>query len=272
MKIKEVEQLTGMKSANIRYYESKELIVPSRQGNNYREYSEEDVEMLRKIKVMRLLGISVEDVRKIFTGELSMEDAVSTRLTELDAEAKSIKETQAACNAILEQHLQINDLSESILSGTPSQWEPRMKQIRMQDADKSFLIKGMLLMAVLPIFYLLMTLAHGNFINTGNPDGNRIVIGAGCFFILYSYILCIYEGAKGYGLTWSMGAGTNWQAPGLGILSNSYSICSIGLVLFGAIYGLSIFFTMYLIMGILLCGTRIYFIKKDIHPIKRAVM
>lgn len=270
MKIKEVEQLTGMKSANIRYYESKELIIPKRQGNNYREYSEEDVEMLKKIKVMRLLGISVDDVRRVFTGELSIEDAASARLTELDAEVKSLKETQAACTAIVERHIQVKDLTESILSGTPKQWESRMKKLWMQDADKSFLIKGMLLMAVLPVLYWLVSLVNGNILNTGNADGNRIVAYVGGFFILYGYLLCIYEGAKGYCLTWVMGVGTNWRAPGLGILSNSYSMCGVGLVLLGAVLGLPAFFAMYLILGMLLCGTRVYFIKREIHPIKRA--
>jgi len=57
MKIKEVENQVGMTRANIRYYEQEGLLNPtSRNENNYREYSEEDVKQLQRIKILRLLG------------------------------------------------------------------------------------------------------------------------------------------------------------------------------------------------------------------------
>ena len=48
MTIKEVETLTGITKANIRFYEKEGLLAPGRSSNNYREYSEDDVEHLRK--------------------------------------------------------------------------------------------------------------------------------------------------------------------------------------------------------------------------------
>ena len=64
MKIKEMEQRTGIPSANIRYYEKEGLLHPVRKENNYREYSEEDLNRLEQIKILRLLGVSLEDIRK----------------------------------------------------------------------------------------------------------------------------------------------------------------------------------------------------------------
>ena len=47
MKIKDVEKQVGISKANIRFYEEEGLIHPARnQENNYREYSETDVEQL----------------------------------------------------------------------------------------------------------------------------------------------------------------------------------------------------------------------------------
>lgn len=43
MKIKEVEQRTGITKANIRYYESQGLISPNREANGYRTYDESHV-------------------------------------------------------------------------------------------------------------------------------------------------------------------------------------------------------------------------------------
>ena len=39
MTIKEVEILTGITKANIRFYEKEGLLAPGRSSNNYREYS-----------------------------------------------------------------------------------------------------------------------------------------------------------------------------------------------------------------------------------------
>lgn len=59
MTIKEVEQELGIPRANIRFYEKKNLLHPERGENTYREYSEEDVATLKKIIILRKIGISV---------------------------------------------------------------------------------------------------------------------------------------------------------------------------------------------------------------------
>lgn len=64
MQIKDVEILTGMPRANIRYYEKEGLLNrTTRNVFNYREYTEEDVEQLRRIKVLRLLEVPMEEIR-----------------------------------------------------------------------------------------------------------------------------------------------------------------------------------------------------------------
>ena len=59
MKIKDVEIQVGISKANVRFYEEEGLIHPARnQENNYREYSEADVEQLEEFKKLRLLGLT----------------------------------------------------------------------------------------------------------------------------------------------------------------------------------------------------------------------
>ena len=55
MTIKEVETLSGLPRANIRYYESEGLIAPKRAENGYREYSQADAEVLLRVKLLRAL-------------------------------------------------------------------------------------------------------------------------------------------------------------------------------------------------------------------------
>ena len=59
MTVKELEEKTGLARANIRYYEQQGLLTPARRENGYREYSDEDLQTLQKIKLLRHLGLSI---------------------------------------------------------------------------------------------------------------------------------------------------------------------------------------------------------------------
>ena len=56
MTIKEVEEQTGLARSNVRFYEKEKLIEPLRkESNGYRDYSEADVENIKKIAYLRTL-------------------------------------------------------------------------------------------------------------------------------------------------------------------------------------------------------------------------
>ena len=87
MKIKDVEKQVGISKANIRFYEEEGLIHPARnQENNYREYSETDVEQLQEIKKLRLIGIPVQEIKDIYENRLTLQEALSHRLDEIEKE------------------------------------------------------------------------------------------------------------------------------------------------------------------------------------------
>lgn len=90
MKINEVETLLGVSKANIRFYEKQGLLNPERSANNYRDYSEADVERLRQIIILRKLGMPVQDVGKVLDGELPLQDAVRENIKNLEAEIESL--------------------------------------------------------------------------------------------------------------------------------------------------------------------------------------
>ena len=69
MKINEVEALVGITKKNIRFYEEQGLLSPKRNSeNSYREYGEEEVQTLRRIKLLRKLGVPIEEIRQMFIG------------------------------------------------------------------------------------------------------------------------------------------------------------------------------------------------------------
>ena len=91
MTIGELEAALDMPRANIRFYEQEGFIHPRRGANNYRDYTEEDADTLRKVKLLRQLGLSLEEIRQAQRGERPLaallgeqEAALARRRAELD--------------------------------------------------------------------------------------------------------------------------------------------------------------------------------------------
>lgn len=83
MTIKEVEQELGIPRANIRFYEKKNLIYPERGANAYREYSEEDVATLKKIIILRKIGISVGDIEDVLNENVPLSELIDKNIIQL---------------------------------------------------------------------------------------------------------------------------------------------------------------------------------------------
>ena len=90
MTSKEMEARSGVPRANIRYYEAEGLLAPARRGNGYRDYSEEDLRTLEKIKLLRRLGVSVEELRALRGGKADLAAVLDRRLAELGGERASL--------------------------------------------------------------------------------------------------------------------------------------------------------------------------------------
>lgn len=87
MKIKDVEEQTGIERASIRYYEREGLLVTRRNpANGYREYSPQNVRCLEKIIFLRKLGISIEDIRQYQKGETSVYEILKKRKQQIEDE------------------------------------------------------------------------------------------------------------------------------------------------------------------------------------------
>ena len=81
MKINEVEALVGITKKNIRFYEEQGLLKPGRNSQNgYREYGEPEVELLRQIKLLRKLGVPLEEIRQMQTGSRTLGDGMRRHL------------------------------------------------------------------------------------------------------------------------------------------------------------------------------------------------
>jgi len=111
LKINEVEALVNITKKNIRFYEEQGLLSPQRNTENgYRNYSEEDVQVLRQIKLLRKLGVPIEEIRHMLTGVHTVGDGMRRHLVSLEREKQNLEHSIAFC-----RNLQSMDTSISLL-------------------------------------------------------------------------------------------------------------------------------------------------------------
>lgn len=134
MNIREVEELTGLKKANIRYYEQEGLLKPERNAiNNYREYTQEDVICLKRIKVLRALDIPVLDIRRLQMGEKTVSELAEERERAIEKEMTRMEELKEMCRSIKSGGMKFEDLDVSVLDRNVSYINIEAEAIRRQD-------------------------------------------------------------------------------------------------------------------------------------------
>ena len=98
MKINEVEALVGITKKNIRFYEAEGLLCPRRNSENgYRDYGEAEVEVLRRIKLMRKLGVPLEEIRQMLDGVHTVGDGMRRHLVTLERDQHNIQDAIRFC-------------------------------------------------------------------------------------------------------------------------------------------------------------------------------
>ena len=110
MKIKEIEERSGMSRANIRFYESEGLLAPERDTNGYRDYSERDLEALQRIKLLRTLRISLEEIKSIANGQHNLVEALDAHLLTLENESLQVEQAQKLCRLMRDDNVQYASL------------------------------------------------------------------------------------------------------------------------------------------------------------------
>jgi len=118
VKINEVEAQVGITKKNIRFYEEKGLLSPRRNSENgYREYGEEEVAALKRIKLLRKLGLPLEEIRQMQSGAHTVGDAMRRHLVTLERERKNLEQAAQLCASLKDRDERLCDLdAEAVLS------------------------------------------------------------------------------------------------------------------------------------------------------------
>ena len=111
MTVNEIEARTGLDRGTVRYYESEGLIKPVREPNGYRNYSEADLEKLQKVKLLRTLGFSVDDIRAMdAAGGGDFQDRLRARSKSLDARAGALEDAKRVIENMLADRAEYGSL------------------------------------------------------------------------------------------------------------------------------------------------------------------
>lgn len=143
MNIKEVEKVTGLTKANIRFYEEEGLVCPKRnEQNNYRIYTEVEIKRLQEVKKLRLLGISIPEIQKIYAEELSLQKAMERRLKEIREEERLFQETRAICQKAIRANWNLNEIDRLEIKESKEEWQERLRKLMTEDLVQTKLTRN----------------------------------------------------------------------------------------------------------------------------------
>lgn len=116
MKINEVEAQVGITKKNIRFYEEQGLLSPSRNSENgYRDYGPEEVVALRQIKLLRKLGLPLEEIRRMQGGGSTVADGMRRHLVTLEREQRNLEQSMELCRKLKNREERLEFLDTAAL-------------------------------------------------------------------------------------------------------------------------------------------------------------
>ncbi len=124
MRINEVEAQVGITKKNIRFYEEQGLLSPRRSSENgYRDYGEREVAQLRQIKLLRKLGLPLEEIRQMQSGAHTVGDGMRRHLVTLERETRNLEQAMELCRELKDRDERLDALDADGLLARMEQLE-----------------------------------------------------------------------------------------------------------------------------------------------------
>ena len=203
MKINEVEQLVGITKGNIRFYEKEGLLTPGRNHENgYRDYSDADVVWLKKIKLLRMLDVPIEEILRLKAGTLTLEDAMGRHMIQLERKQSNLTAAQGVCAQIRDSRCQLDGLdADEVLASMERQEQEGTKFMNVGKQDKltryvSPVGAAVLVLAMLAAVIALIVWAFATDPADAPPIGMVIAIAAIPAVMMIGVLAALYQRIK----------------------------------------------------------------------------
>ena len=179
MTIKEAEGRTGLARANIRYYEEQGFFSPARGENGYRDYSQADVDILLKVKLLRQLGFPLEEIRALQRGEQSLAAALARREAGLEGERRALDQAARLCRDMREDGADFSSLDARHYLDRLAQTEEVLDRdrdpVRIFPWRRYFARTLDVLLCNTVIMVLLQLTVRANFVRIQNGNGRFLL-------------------------------------------------------------------------------------------------
>lgn len=111
MRIQEVENITGMDRATIRFYEREGIVDPTRdRENGYRKYSDVDVQLLLRVKLLRQLDVSLSSIKEMLQQKSSLNAVLSDQITLLEKRIQQDSHCVSVCRQMHDDRVEFHSL------------------------------------------------------------------------------------------------------------------------------------------------------------------
>ena len=160
MKIGEAANITGLTAGNIRFYEKEHLISPQKSDSNgYRDYSEAEVERLKKIKLLRMIGVPVREIRECLDTDGSLESALENVITEQKEKIREANRSITTAEYLLAQECDLDHLPEELLRSAVEDRSAYYSQVDVIDENnKRSILKYKAGMIGIIVFIIIVTI------------------------------------------------------------------------------------------------------------------
>ena len=98
MLINEVAKLCNLTKKAVEYYTEQGLICPNILENGYRDFSEQDMEILKKIALFRRLGLSIVEIKSVLANPDKLKSILYKKTLELEQEKVKQDILKRLCN------------------------------------------------------------------------------------------------------------------------------------------------------------------------------
>lgn len=203
VKINQVEQLVGITKGNIRFYEKEGLLTPDRNSENgYRDYDEADVAWLKKIKLLRMLDVPIEEILRLKSGSLTLEDAMGRHMIQLGRRQANLAAMEALCGELRDSRCRLDNLdADEVLSRMERQEQEGTKfmNVKRQDNLKRYVgpvVAAVLILALMGGLIALMVWAFTISPEEALPLGVIIGLAAIPAIIILGVLLALFQRVK----------------------------------------------------------------------------
>lgn len=117
MLINEVAKRCNITKKAVQYYVEQGLVVPHFLENGYKDFSEQDIKVLKQIGLYRKLGLSIEDIKSVFENNIEVKRILYVRTLEIEKEKakQEILKRLETGESIENLEYEINHISSSTI-------------------------------------------------------------------------------------------------------------------------------------------------------------